>query len=132
MSNEFVTVKRADLEQALEALGEIAQNSEDKWQVDAAIKAASPIRAALEQDPALLQEPVYYRSPTGSGHYAYSRFSAALDHPEPLYTAPQPAQQPEAEKLLRQALEAMEVQGSEWVILERNAIAAIRKYFGEA
>ena len=49
-----------------------------------------------------------------------------------LEAAPQPAQQPEADKLLRQALEAMEVQGSEWVILERNAIAAIRKYLGEA
>ena len=47
-------------------------------------------------------------------------------------SAPQPAQQPEADKLLRQALEAMEVQGSEWVILEQNALSAIRKYLGEA
>lgn len=38
----------------------------------------------------------------------------------------------DADALLRQALEAMEVQGSEWVILERNAIAAIRKYLGES
>ena len=45
------------------------------------------------KDPALLQEPVYYRSPTGSGDYKYSRFSCALENPEPLYAVPQPAQQ---------------------------------------
>lgn len=94
--SEFVTVKREVLQQALDALWQTATPKGEE--------AITALRAALEQ-PGV--EPVYYRSPTGSGHYKYSRFSAALDHPEPLYTAPQPAQQAFSDDMVLAACRAV-------------------------
>lgn len=84
---DYVPMKRGVLEQVVDAAFS-TYCSQDLG------KLVPALRAALKQDPALLQEPVYYRSPTGSGDYKYSRFSCALENPEPLYAVPQPAQQP--------------------------------------
>lgn len=116
MSNEFVTVRRKSLEQEIEALSE----------------AATALSAALKQPEQSPVAKVIWPFASALPSIEWLVKSSEISSEMLLFSEPKPAQQPEADKLLRQALEAMEVQGSEWVIMEQNAIAAIRKYFGEA
>lgn len=128
MSNEFVTVKREELEQVL-GYCEVEPNNEKAFAAYYALRAAleQPVAGSSEMVDALIA----WASDLERGMQVFIPASSLRKIASAL-SAPKPAQQPEADKLLRQALEAMEVQGSEWVILERNAIAAIRKYLGEA
>lgn len=174
MSNEFVTVKREVLEQAVDWFQCYKDNSMSRNNSEQlADEASTALRAALEQpgvEPVAWQKRIYttelgwssweeirdphsqkWGKPFGYTNLDYwedeVRYSYApfMVHPgsvqmRAVYTAPQPAHQPDTDKLLRQALEAFEAfDGCGDVVtwkkqwgLCHGAITAIRKYLGEA
>lgn len=144
MSNEFVTVKREVLEQVIEKAEAATKHFNIERIGESTYKdtntrrelheAVNKLRAALEQ-PGV--EPAGWL--LGGEFYEVQQCRLFSKNPGeviqgqiPLYTGPQPAQQPEADKLLRQALEALIDCRDNHKIAYINEIVDISKYLGEA